>query len=213
MASTAPRAPGPFRRAVSKAVASALQDGWRWASFAGAVTAGGRAASRFGRFGAGSMIRFPVTELFNERYIHVGDNTIIGAYVTLTAGMVPGQRMLTDPVISIGDNCRIGRNSEIVGHLGIVIEDDVYTGPYVYITDQNHAYGDRDLPVGAQSMPERPVRIGAGSWIGQGATILPGVTVGRHAVVAAGAVVTRDVPDYSVVAGVPARVVSRPDIG
>jgi len=153
------------------------------------------------------MIRFPISELFNEHYIHIGSNTILGAHITLTVGMVPGQQMPTDPVIVIGNNCRIGRNSEIVGHLGIVIEDDVYTGPYVYITDQNHDYKDRDLPIGKQSMPERPVRIGAGSWLGQGSTILSGVTVGRHAVVAAGAVVTRDVPDYSVVAGVPARVV------
>lgn len=188
-------------------VADGLQRGWQWASFAGAIASGGRASRRFGHFGKHSMIRFPMSELFNERYIHIGDSTILGAHMTLTVGMVPGQKMVSDPVIVIGDNCRIGRNSEIVAHLGIVIEDDVYTGPYVFITDQNHDYKDRGLPIGQQSMPERPVRIGAGSWLGKGATILPGVTVGRHAVVAAGAVVTRDVPAYSIVAGVPARIV------
>lgn len=155
------------------------------------------------------MIRFPVSELYNERYIHIGRNTILGAHMTLAVGMVPGQQMMTDPVIVIGDNCRIGRGTEIVAHLGVVIEDDVYTGPNVFITDQNHDDKDCDLPIGHQSMPERPVRIGAGSWLGQGSTILPGVTVGRHAVVAAGAVVTRDVPPYAMVAGVPARVVER----
>ena len=186
-------------------MAVALQEGWRWASWAGAITAGGRAARRFGRFGEHSMIRFPVNDLFNERYIHIGSNTILGSHITLTVGMGPGQTMVTDPVIVIGDNCRIGRNSEIVGHLGIVIEDDVYTGPYVYITDQNHDHRRRDVPIGQTSMPEQRVRIGAGSWLGQGCTILPGVTVGRQAVVAAGAVVTKDVPDGAVVAGVPAR--------
>ena len=54
---------------------------------------------------------------------------------------------------------------------------------------------------------DRPVRIGDGSWLGHGAVVLPGVTIGRHAVVGAGAVVHRDVPDHGIAAGVPARVV------
>ena len=99
---------------------------------------------------------------------------MIGPHVTLSAGMVPGQRCVTDPVVRIGDRCLIGRGSGIVGHLSIEIGDDVWTGHHVYITDQNHGYEDLDLPISRQSMPERPVRIGDGSWLGHGTVVLPG---------------------------------------
>ena len=83
----------------------------------------------------------------------------------------------------------------------------MWTGPYVYITDQNHGYEDPDTPIGSQFPVNRPVSIGAGSWLGAGAIILPGAVIGRNVVVAAGSVVRGAVPDRSVVAGVPARVV------
>jgi acetyltransferase-like isoleucine patch superfamily enzyme len=123
--------------------------------------------------------------------------------------MVPGQQMVSDPVVRIGDRCLIGRGSGIVGHLSIEIGDDVWTGHHVYVTDQNHGYEDVDVPISRQVMPERPVRVGSGSWLGHGSIVLPGATIGRHVVVAAGSVVTGDVPDFSVVAGVPARVIRR----
>ena len=130
---------------------------------------------------------------------------MIGPYVSLTAGMVPGQRCVTDPVVRIGDRCLIGRNSGIVGHLSIVIEDDVWTGHHVYITDQNHDYRDLTRPISAQSMPERPVRVGAGSWLGHGTVVLPGADIGRHVVVGANSVVRGQLPDNCVAAGNPAR--------
>ena len=110
----------------------------------------------------------------NERYIHIGAGTMIGPHVSLSAGMVPGQQCVTDPVVRIGDRCLIGRGSGIVGHLAIDIGNDVWTGHYVYITDQNHGYDDLDLPISQQSQPERPVTIGDGSWIGHGTVVLPG---------------------------------------
>ena len=76
--------------------------------------------------------------------------TVIGPHVTLSAGMVPGQECVTDPVVSIGDRCLIGRGSGIVGHLSIEIDDDVWTGHHVYITDQNHGYEDLDRPISVQ---------------------------------------------------------------
>ncbi len=94
--------------------------------------------------------------------------------------------------------------------------DHVFTGPYVYVTDQNHGYADPDTPIGYQWPTEAPVRIGSGSWIGANAVILPGVTLGRNCVVAAGAVVRPgEYPDHSVIAGVPGKVVRRydPDTG
>ena len=123
--------------------------------------------------------------------------------------------MASDPVVRIGDRCVIGRGSHIIGHWSIEIGDDIQTGPYVYITDQNHSYSDPDEPVGRQWPVEAAVRIGSGSWLGANAVILPGTTIGEHVVVAAGAVVRGEVPDRCVVAGVPARVVRRwyPDRG
>src|SRR6185437_8526833 len=71
----------------------------------------------------------------------------------------------------------------------LVIGDDVFTGPYVYITDQNHGYADPDMPIGRQMPHNAAVRIGSGSWLGAGAVILPGACIGRNVVIAAGSVV------------------------
>ncbi|CAB4716567.1 unannotated protein [freshwater metagenome] len=123
--------------------------------------------------------------------------------------MVPGQQCVTNPVVRIGDRCLIGRGSGIVGHLAIDIGNDVWTGHHVYITDQNHGFEDISLPISRQSMPERPVTIGDGSWLGHGTVVLPGSTIGRHVVVGANSVVNGDLPDYSVAVGSPARVIRR----
>ena len=168
-----------------------------------------RRGRRFGSFGRGSYIMWPTTTIFNEQYIHIGNETLIGAHVALSAGMVPGQKCLTDKVVVIGDRCLIGRGSGIVGHFSIEIGNDVWTGHHVYITDQNHGYEDITRPISRQSQPERAVVIGDGSWLGHGTVVLPGVRIGKHVVVGANSVVTSDIPDYSVAVGVPARVVRR----
>jgi acetyltransferase-like isoleucine patch superfamily enzyme len=109
--------------------------------------------------------------------------------------------------LRVGSRCVIGRGSHIVAHHSILIGDDVFTGPYVYITDQNHAYADPDMPIGRQWPVNTAVSIGSGTWLGAGAVILPGASVGRNVVVAAGSVVRGTIPDRCVVAGVPAKVV------
>jgi acetyltransferase-like isoleucine patch superfamily enzyme len=194
---------------VKRASGEVVHRGWELAIELGAIGPDTRRGRRFGRFGANSVICFPPNALFNEQYIHVGEGTLFGPQITLSAGMVPGQEMVTDPVISVGDRCLIGKGSGIVGHLEIRIGNDVWTGHHVYITDQNHGYDDLDLPISRQVMPERPVSIGDGSWLGHGTVVLPGVTIGRHVVVGANSVVTGDLPDNCVAAGVPARVIRR----
>ena len=180
---------------------------WEWLSLYGAIGPDTERGRKFGAFGERSIIMFPQTTIFGERYIRVGSDTMIGANVALSAGMMPGQECLTDPVVSIGNRVLIGRGSGIVGHLSIVIEDDVWTGHHVYITDQNHGYADVDRPISLQTQPERPVRIGAGSWLGHGTIVLPGVTIGRHVAIGAQSVVTKDLPDFCVAVGNPARVI------
>ena len=126
------------KRIVGDLIYSARETATAWAAI-GPDTRRGR---RFGAFGRGSIICFPPATIMNERYIRIGAGTVIGPDVSLSAGMVPGQRCVTDPVVRIGDRCLIGRGSGIVGHLAIDIGDDVWTGQYVYITDQNHGYDD-----------------------------------------------------------------------
>lgn len=149
------------------------------------------------------------TTIFNEQFIEIGVDTLIGPDVSLSAGMVPGQECITYPVVSIGDRCLIGRGSGIVGHFSIEIGNDVWTGHHVYITDQNHGYEDLTKPISQQSQPERAVKIGDGSWLGYGTVVLPGVTIGKHVVIGANSVVTRDIPDYSVAVGSPAKVIKQ----
>jgi acetyltransferase-like isoleucine patch superfamily enzyme len=199
-------------QALAKRCASeAVQSAWDLAVELGAIGPKSRRGRRFGRFGDGSVICFPPNALFNEQYIHIGSGTMFGPQMTLSAGMVPGQCMVSDPVITIGDRCLFGKGSGIVGHLHIEIGDDVWTGHHVYITDQNHGYDDLTTPISQQVMPERPVSIGSGSWLGHGTVVLPGATIGRHVVIGANSVVTGSIPDNSVAAGVPAKVLKRLD--
>lgn len=182
---------------------------WRRVGIWGAIGPNSRAGRRFGKFGRNSIIVFPADTIFNERYIHIGEGTMIGAHVTLSAGMVPGQQCVTDPVVRIGDRCLIGKGTGIVGHLSIEIGNDVWTGQHVYITDQNHGYEDISRPISQQTMPEQPVVIGDGSWIGHGSVVLPGARIGRHVTIGANSVVVGELPDYSVAVGAPARVIRR----
>ena len=174
---------------------------------AGTITAESPAGRKFAAFGPRSLMAFPTGAVFGERWIEIGDETLISDQVTISAGMTPGQDLGDQPVLRVGDRCVIGRGSHIVAHCSIQIGDDVYTGPYVYITDQNHSYADPDTPIGRQWPVNAAVSIGAGTWLGAGAVILPGACIGRNVVVAAGSVVRGTVPDYCVVAGVPARIV------
>jgi acetyltransferase-like isoleucine patch superfamily enzyme len=77
----------------------------------------------------------------------------------------------------------------------------------VYITDQNHGYGDVDRPISQQTQPEKPVTIGSGSWLGTGTVVLPGASIGKHVAVGANSVVTGELPDFCVAVGAPARVI------
>ena len=184
---------------------------WEFVAKRGLIYPGDRRARRFGSFGEGTLIGFPTGTIYGERWMQIGRNTVVADHVTLSVGMVPGQQMVSDPVISIGDDCVIGRANAIVGHFRIEIGDGVFTGMNVYITDQNHSYDSLDVPIGRQLPVESAVRIGAGSWIGSGVVILPGSDIGEHVVVAANSVVRGHIPPNSVVAGVPARVVRHHD--
>jgi serine acetyltransferase len=193
------------RRAVSRLV----HRGWRWVQNAGAVTAARPGPLRFGRIGEGTRLAFPLGTVFGEPWIHLGDHCVIGEQVTLTAGMMPDLDLGPAPVLRFGNGVVLGRGSHVVASAPVVFGNDVYCGPYVYVTSDNHSYDDTGVPVGKQWPRTAPVEIGSGSWLGSGCVILPGARLGRNVVVAAGAVVRGEVPDFAVVAGAPARIVRR----
>src|SRR5215472_14100163 len=198
----------PSLRGVRQRLAARLVlAAWQRIRQAGTVTAQTDAGRRFAAFGPGSLIAFPTGTVFGENWIEIGDGTMIAEQVSVCAGMMPGHDLGSGSVLRIGDRCVIGRGSHIVAHYSIDVGADVYTGPYVYITDQNHSYADPDLPIGRQWPVNAAVRIGSGTWLGTGAIVLPGAVIGKNVVVAAGSVVTGRVDDWCVVAGVPARVI------
>ena len=163
-------------------------------------------ADRFHYFGRGAALMAPQGVIYNERYLSIGDGTLIGPNVCLTAGLSGTQTMLHTPVVTIGNKCIIGRGSHLIGHWSIELGDEIQTGPYVYITDQNHSYESPDEPVGWQQPTEAAVRIGSGSWLGAHVVILPGSDLGENTTVAAGAVVRGTFPSHVVLGGVPAKV-------
>ncbi|MBO5051103.1 MAG: transferase [Clostridia bacterium] len=112
------------------------------------------------------------------------------------------------PALQIGDNSGVGVRSCINGP--VTIGNDVMMGQEVIIYTTRHRDDRTDIPMREQGMKEIcPVTIGNDVWIGGRVIILPGVTIGDGCIIGAGAVVTRDIPPYSVAVGVPARVVRR----
>lgn len=109
--------------------------------------------------------------------------------------------------IRIGQDSLIGEMNVLRGQGGIDIGDRVFTSPMVQILAVNHVFADPTRPFVEQGITAQGIVIEDDVWVGAGAVICDGVRVGRGAVIGAGAVVTRDVPPHSVVAGVPARLV------
>lgn len=163
------------------------------------LTTGGKLSNSLN---IGKNVRFK-----NKKYLTVGNHTSIGngaEFFPLEQGH--------PSLIDIGDGVVIGDYNRFASMNSIVIEDNVLFAAYVHITDHSHEYRNPDIPVVKQGVfTKGGVRICKGSWIGLRASILSGVTIGEHSVVAAGSVVTKDVPAFSVVAGVPAKVIKRYD--
>ncbi len=123
-----------------------------------------------------------------------------GENINIEKGATFGRRL------SIGNNSGLGVNCIIQGTVSI--GDNVMMGPDVLIYTTNHEFQNKDVPMQKQGyQPERPVSIGNDVWIGARVIILPGVHIGDGCVIGAGAVVTKDVPAYSVCTGNPAKVV------
>ena len=109
--------------------------------------------------------------------------------------------------VIIGDHTRVGLHNTIIGPVEIGSHVNLAQG--ITVTALNHNFSDASKRIDEQGVSTSPVTIEDDVWIGANAVILPGVTIGEHCVVAAGAVVTKDVPPHSLVAGVPAKVIKK----
>lgn len=172
------------------------------------------AKDAFGRFG----------QLLGGKYISVGDNTVfgVGCYLTAWDQTSLKEENPIGPEITIGSYCSIGAHNHITATNRIVIGDGFLSGKWVTITDNSHGNYDVNNPEDIEqwqtvipnhrpTVSKGPVIIGQNVWVGDKATILPGVTIGDGAVIGANSVVTKDVPPYSIVGGNPAKVLKQLD--
>jgi acetyltransferase-like isoleucine patch superfamily enzyme len=151
------------------------------------------------RLGAGANIHKDVSVIHPETF-EVGDGVFVGEQ-TIIQGRFDGRCV-------IGNRVWIGPQSYFDAR-DLVIEDWVGWGPGAKVLGSEHIGSPNGAPVIQSDLKIAPVRICAGADVGVNSIILPGVTVGRGAIVGAGSVLTKDVPDYATVVGVPARVIGR----
>ncbi|WP_421977778.1 acyltransferase [Roseivirga seohaensis] len=134
-----------------------------------------------------------------------GDNVTIGANALIRPSNIYGGE--------VGEGMIVGNNSNIgpfayIGCSGlIVIGDNVMMSPRVSIYAENHNFEKRNVPMKAQGVTRQTTKVEDDCWIASNSVILAGVTIGKGSVISAGAVVTKDVPPYSIVGGVPAKVI------
>ncbi len=170
--------------------------------------------------GKGVSIRY-------SHYLETGKDFIIEDYAEINCksnrGIVTGDRVtigkhaIIRPTNAyggaIGEGLRIGNNSSIgpfayIGCSGFIdIGDNVIMGPRVGIFAENHHFDNLKIPIREQGVKRSFVKINDDCWIASNVVILAGVTIGRGCVIASGSVVTKDIPPFSVVAGIPAKVV------
>ena len=129
---------------------------------------------------------------------YVGDDSTIEDFTTINNGVGD---------IIIGDRTRIGLGCTLIGP--VTVGNDVRLAQNVVMSGLNHKYTDVSLPISDQGVTTNTITIKDETWIGANCVILPGVTIGKHCVIAAGSIVRRNVPDYSVAAGNPSKVMKK----
>ena len=159
---------------------------------------------RYGKFRNLSIKKTAIiekdVEIDKTGYITIGEKSIIRRWTVLrTYG----------GYISIGNNCSINSFCHLSGNGGIEIGDNVLIASHTVIVSSNHIFINTNIPIKNQSETRKLVKIEDDCWLGSGAIILEGVTIHRGSVIGAGSVITRDVPAYSVVVGVPGRIIKK----
>ena len=159
-----------------------------------------------GTLGKGSIVKYPRT-LRERAHIHLGERTVILAHCLLQA--VPRYAGKTfSPTIRIGNDVYIGRHAYLVAAQRIQIDDGCVLSEHVYITDLHHGFDPNGGHILEQDIDIKgPVQIGHNCFLGYRASVMPGVTLGEWCVVGANSVVTKSFPAYSMIVGIPARLI------
>ncbi len=138
--------------------------------------------------------------------VQLGDNVSIGDWSKLVVSTTLNN---LGSHIRIGNSVGIGEYAYLGGAGGLTIGDDCIVGQYFSCHPENHRHAQTDTAIRHQGVTRKGIMIEHNCWIGARVSILDGVTVGAHSIIAAGAVVTRSCPPYSIIGGVPARVIGK----
>jgi acetyltransferase-like isoleucine patch superfamily enzyme len=161
---------------------------------------------QFASWGAKSRIEFSA-KLSAPYLISVGSKVRICEHAWLNAKDDRGD---SKPTLIIGDGTYIGRFVHINAWQQVVIEINVLIADRVYISDADHHFENPGSPISVQDdYFKGTVRLKEGCWLGIGVVVFPGITIGKNSIVGANSVVTQDVPDYTIVAGIPAKIIKK----
>lgn len=165
----------------------------------------------FKSIGKNPHFSFPITTNGTEN-ISIGNNFTIGERCKLRT-FPDWNNQIFSPKISIANNVTIQSDCHISAIDAVIIEDNVLIASFVYISDISHGKIDKEeLPIPPLERPlysKGPIRICKNVWIGEKASILPGVTIGEGSIIGANSVVTHDIPPFSIACGAPARIIRK----
>lgn len=164
--------------------------------------------SKFGSVGAGAIIYRPEVLDRNTKNVYVGTGTTILTGSRIQLYPLEGNM----PKIVFGENCYIGYHNSFLAAADIVIGNEVLMASNILISSENHSTNpESDTPYMDQPLKASPVYIGDGTWLGERVMVMSGVSIGKKCVIGGGSVVTRDIPDYCIAVGSPARVMKAYD--
>ncbi|MFA7256075.1 MAG: acyltransferase [Kiritimatiellales bacterium] len=123
--------------------------------------------------------------------------------------LLPNCKLMSPANIHVGTHVTINHHTTLGGHGGLTLGNYVLIGPNCNILTANHSFINFNIPISRQGITTDPVKIEDDVWLGANVVVLPGVTIGRGSIVGANAVVSRDVPPFSIAGGVPARVIKQ----
>lgn len=151
---------------------------------------------------SGNISFYRITWFFGLRYWRTVLNSTGNQF-----RIMPGTEVIQPRNVSLGDNVYIGKNCSLYAYDTITIGRNVLIARETIFLTRNHKFQDVNLSIREQGFTNMPISIEEDVWVGARCTILPGVTIGRGSVVAAGTVVNKDVPPFSIVGGVPAKII------
>jgi acetyltransferase-like isoleucine patch superfamily enzyme len=162
----------------------------------------------FGAYGKDVYVE-PGVVINRPRYAYLGDRVRIKQFTNIS--LHPKDRTSKEGLLFLGNDVSLAQGCMISAYNRIVIGENTVIGPYTLITDNSRKPGDVSVPSRDQEVVSGEVHIGADCFIGFNSSILMNVTIGKHCIIGAASVVARDIPAYSIVAGVPAKVIKRFD--